>query len=464
MEDVQFALAHGSRASYLFLADSRQRDVDKWPDTSEYEVDFDQPFRNVVGLSLLDATVACTEYAVPASKATVRLVPAQGVAISRTIAPGNYTLVQLVAALNERLAGTGFGVAPASSPPELTNKVAVYGSRPFALDLARTTMAHVLGFPGSGTASASAETSAVTQAAYLGPLPTDVSVALSQGPATQTFVSACSGAVTQFAVYASVPAGADSHAMRVTLADVSTGDLVATASFEAEDADRVPMVVDVDAGAGVVQQGTVYVLTLEALDVQHAPRLYVHFSNVPLVGTLQAGDAGFPAGSFACAEVRVHASAYVLESPGVVDLTGERYVLVRSPDIEEHLYRDRTCDSHHVGMGMVKTAAGGVRTERMDFVGLPRREFHPIDKLYRLRVRLEKRDGTLYEGNGVDNAFLFAIHYIEAPRGRYADEQPLPPEFSQRPPGAPPGTEQNPHYRPGARERDYDPARARRRA
>ena len=105
------------------------------------------------------------------------------------------------------------------------------------------------------------------------------------------------------------------------------------------------------------------------------------------------------------------AEPHALDCPGLVNLTGERYVTVRCPEVEQHLYRDRAFEKHHAGLGMIKMGGYGYQQQRFDFVSFPPRRFHPVGKLSKLTVRLERGDGTLYDTRGCDHTMLLVVRF-----------------------------------------------------
>ena len=108
-------------------------------------------------------------------------------------------------------------------------------------------------------------------------------------------------------------------------------------------------------------------------------------------------------------DIQVSNVGFVVTAPGQCNLTGERYVLIRSPDIEQHLNRDLAAayDRMAPGMGMVRFGGLGVHEER--FFGYETRKFHPIGKLKGIRIRLETRAGRLYDTHGIDHTLLCRV-------------------------------------------------------
>ena len=117
-------------------------------------------------------------------------------------------------------------------------------------------------------------------------------------------------------------------------------------------------------------------------------------------------------------EIHVNASEYELVSPGLVDLTGEKYVLIRCPEIESFLHRDRAYEKYHPGLGMVKLGNNGFQEQRFDFVSFPARKLtNPIGKLSQLTFRLEKSDGTLYNARGLNHMLTIVVRYDSIVQG-----------------------------------------------
>jgi hypothetical protein len=134
------------------------------------------------------------------------------------------------------------------------------------------------------------------------------------------------------------------------------------------------------------------------------------------------------------ADVGVTTTGYRVEAPGQCNLTGERYVLVRSPDIEQHIHRSFAAafDRMAPGLGMLKLGGGmgGFREERLNFLAYSTRKFHPIGKLNGLHIRLETRAGRLYDSHGIDHTLLLCVKMYSPgpskaiPRDLYPDYTP----------------------------------------
>ena len=105
---------------------------------------------------------------------------------------------------------------------------------------------------------------------------------------------------------------------------------------------------------------------------------------------------------------------YNIVAPGIVNLLGERFVILRCKEIEDHLLGSFAYMSYTPGIGMFKLAASynDVTNLRFDFVNLVRKPFHPIGKLHKLSFRFETAAGMLYDFKGVNIQMLFMVKFL----------------------------------------------------
>lgn len=467
MDDARFAKQHGGEESYLFVVDSRTRDSSTWPSPSEYEVEFKTPFTNVFGLDLLDASVPRTEYIVEANSNRLEYALSQPSSLDdwsmgawlhgkkRTVDldPGDYNLPQFIEHLNVKLASvaTAHGEQPLyaqarSNPAEITNKVVLACAVPFTLVMGTSTLRHTLGFgdpvaadlqayrtiPGwspnfTGGASdvfCSREVSDLgsveERVATSGPVPASYQVQYQPlaGTLRQHFRSTATGLVSRALVYATAQ-GSSTVQVRILRA---TGQQLAvgSASVDVSPSDiYAPLNVSL-AGQGLVQEGDDLVMEFTGTE---GVGVYYNDENVPQQEGKYLTVDGLPAhpGMSACADLLVTAWAHAVTSPGQVNLTGPRYVNIRCPNIESYMFRDRVNESCHVGLGMVTLRGYGFRGQRLDFVSFPPRRFHMLGKVSKLRFRLERPDGSLYDSHGVDHTLLLVIKYYSAAATKTAD-------------------------------------------
>ena len=104
---------------------------------------------------------------------------------------------------------------------------------------------------------------------------------------------------------------------------------------------------------------------------------------------------------------------YYLISPGLICFTGEKYILMRSKEIEEHSFGSLAYTNNNLGVAKFRTNNVGFNDEKLYITKIPIREFHPIGKLSQLSIRFETGDKKLYDFKGVNHNITLAIYYYE---------------------------------------------------
>lgn len=166
IEDIDYLKANSKKQRYIFLVNSGNRNRVSYPTPSEYVVDFTTPFKNVVGMEIIDCSIPRTMYNVdkynntivfciysaPTDSAGAATVPHPRDFVSATIDPGDYTVQTLIVAINSVLTMTVGGrpisivMESVSSPPEIKNTVRFHCPYPFVFDMSLSTIAETLGF------------------------------------------------------------------------------------------------------------------------------------------------------------------------------------------------------------------------------------------------------------------------------------------------------------------------------
>ncbi len=462
MDDIRYLAHHSKEESYLFMCDSKSRDVDVFPTPSEYQIAFATPFRNVFSVDLIDATVPRTEYTVEVGRNTLTYAvqgqPTRRVALS----PGDYALPQLVEALNAVLVD-GLRVETLTVPSELSNKVKFVCPLPFVLHMdGRSGLRDCLGFAnpvnqadvsyftaaGAGqdqyaappgwtqVSPASREFRSVeaqdafgTSVTVLeGPVPIDAYEPVYPGRALRQYFTPAAGGNPAAALVRGVVVGQQAWGLTISV-HVASAPATALASVAAAySAEQEAWVATFPASQAQIPAGARCFVQITAAqgDAQSHVGVYRAQSNAPLAGNRGDGEvvvvlAGGAEAAIAEAQqdlsvdLVVAAKRHQIVSPGLVDLTGERYIMVRCPEVEQLMYRERANERHHAGLGMVKLSGYGYRDQRYDFVSFPPRRFHAKSVLTKLTIRMEKADGTLYNAHGVDHTLLLVVRYYSQP-------------------------------------------------
>jgi hypothetical protein len=400
MEDISYLAKHAKEESFLFIVDSSKRNKNAYPNPNEYSIEFDRPFTNVFGFDLLYASIPRTEYTVDAhsNQLTYR---ANGYSHTLTIEPGDYNLVQLCNALNSQLQGVQ--AEPHSSPYQLTSRIRLTSMHPFAIDAATSTLTPVLGFFGTGATYESVLTGQVEQRTFQGPYAgLDYFEAEGQAIIRQPFVPSITGSCSKLVVQLTSES-VDVQCRIIDANDLVYGSATISASENAE--------VAINDGLMLTAGFTYYA----EFTSQNSFGIY---RNLPLDGSepaeIRVDDEWqpLPSGDSLAVDLFVTYAQHQVEGPGLVDLTGERHVIVRCDEIESHFHRGRKTETFHSGVGMVRMGANGYQDQRFDFVSFPsRRLVDPIGKLKTLSFRLTKPDGSLYNTRGVDHTLLCVIKY-----------------------------------------------------
>lgn len=113
------------------------------------------------------------------------------------------------------------------------------------------------------------------------------------------------------------------------------------------------------------------------------------------------------------ASIRFGLDKYRVVAPGVLYLLGTRYVILRCPEIEGHMYASRAFGQFSPGIGMFKMyAVNDIAHQRFDFVNFHKKPFHPIGKLDRMTLRFERPDGKIYDFKGANHLLLICLKYF----------------------------------------------------
>ena len=102
---------------------------------------------------------------------------------------------------------------------------------------------------------------------------------------------------------------------------------------------------------------------------------------------------------------------YEITSSGIIFFIGEKYIVLRSPEIEEHAYGSLSYTNYNLGLAKFKINSVGYNDEKLEISKLPIREFHPIGKLSKLTFRFETSSGNLYDFKGINHIITYLITY-----------------------------------------------------
>ena len=450
-----------------------------YPTAAEYEVTFNSQFRNITKFEVLQASIPRTDYLVDETECSFTYAIAQPTNINtwreqlatvdpltgnssiRTanITPGDYNFPQLIEEMNRVLQETSntfndtvtLRVSPTTNPSEISNKMTITSSGPFTLLGDQSTIKKTLGFDdpvninnttysvvpgyntnfpnGASNVFLSTQTTApgVQQNTFVGVFPPGDDTSYSGIYATQTlrqyFVAQAAGIPSAISAYfrdiGTAPTGG--FVVDLAIKNASTNVTIASGNITSIDNDLTP---SVTTGLTVVSnfiQGQLYYVEFtpgtSGTTSTNCTSLWHAEPNLPAVpdSYIQInGTTVFP-GQLFSVDVVSGALGNSLVSPGIVNLTGARYLKIRCLELETLIYKDRVGEPTTAGVGIVNIIGYGFAEARYSFSSIPIRAFHPIGKLQKLTFRIERPDGSLYNTNGVDNTFLCALTFRAVP-------------------------------------------------
>lgn len=104
---------------------------------------------------------------------------------------------------------------------------------------------------------------------------------------------------------------------------------------------------------------------------------------------------------------------YNIIAPGMVCFTGEKYIIMRSPEIEEYSFGSLSYTNNNLGIAKFRTNSLGFNDEKLYVTKIPIREFHPIGKLGKISLKFETNKNLLYDFKGINHNITLAIYYYE---------------------------------------------------
>lgn len=166
IEDIDFLKKNSIKENYIFTVDSKERNKLAYKDPSEYVVSFESPFKNVIGLNLIDASIPRTMYNIDVYNNQIRFFIYTNALdinelsfsdfVSVTLTTGDYTIQTLVVELSSKLRMrlnndsyepiVGITVSPITNPPDIQSRIQFNCPYAFILDMKNSTIAETLGF------------------------------------------------------------------------------------------------------------------------------------------------------------------------------------------------------------------------------------------------------------------------------------------------------------------------------
>lgn len=164
IEDINYLKSNSIKQSYTFLIDSSSRNRKINPHPSECTVEFSAPFKNVIGIEVLDVSVPKAMYNIDFNNNRFYFYISKSdkndLSIDENgnyneslfsfidISPGDYTTSTFIEKV--RLIffqqNIDLDMNSVDTPAELSNLIYFQSSNPFVLDVKRSTLSEILGF------------------------------------------------------------------------------------------------------------------------------------------------------------------------------------------------------------------------------------------------------------------------------------------------------------------------------
>lgn len=104
---------------------------------------------------------------------------------------------------------------------------------------------------------------------------------------------------------------------------------------------------------------------------------------------------------------------YSIIAPGMVNLAGPSYVILRCPEVEDQLYGSHAYTANCPGIGIMKfvNQQSLITSLRWDFSTVNKKPIHPIGKLQKVTFRFVLPNNKLYDFKGINHQFIMAIKF-----------------------------------------------------
>lgn len=309
LDDIQFLKANSFKQHYTFIIDSKDRNYVENPYPNNYTIEFTEPFKNVFGLEVIDASVPRTMYNVDKNNNTFYYYVGSNTDIETLdytkieLDTGDFSLAQLIQLLNKKL--IDLKIESLSTPPDVKNKIAFTSSKPFVLDMNKSTLRNTLGFNLSQNVN-------------------------------------------------------DGFFTKITNTNITT-DINKFRYFQSKIDNSI---------------------------------------------------------------------THRIEAPGIVDLIGEKYVILNCPEIEEHSTLSLSYSKHNLGLARFKLGTLGYNDENISIQKTNIREFHPIGKFSKMTLTFKTQNGNLYDFKGANHNITFKIYYYQVNNNISFDKSILNPNYN----------------------------------
>ena len=506
IEDLDYLYKNSTQENIIILVDSHKRNRIHWPSSNTFQIDFNEPFKYVYGVDIMDISIPRTMYSIDENKK--RLVLKMGVfkTIEEILATERDIVVDFVTrdyTVRELLEEMG-----AEESPLFLNNISVsvnaniserksiieyinmeQPSKPFVIDMQKSTMNEVLGFNEIAKKYDSDKYMKVSHPTnqylfasvpkYLEILMRNPQWSMSnnvfefnqmniESTSTSSVVDEFNQGILSTNLNEENYKYQGYYVTNITLSNVDDYDQTEPVDFylyKLDYSQGFPVgttkedvvdlfnntVVDKKDIEKIIQYSQhvsssnielVYKDTFQKIgdhlvfDIDKAQEFPYYFKSIPImvVGNifyLVYLDIPVLATTSLSTSVDVDViEEFRLVSPGLVQLSGERYITVHCDEIENHLRGSMMFNNYSPGLAMVNLGVQGFSENRVDFFSVKYKEFHPIGKLTGLKFSLKTPDGDLYDLKHVNWHMLVSIKYYVPKKQEMFEKSTLNPNYN----------------------------------
>lgn len=461
IEDIDYLRDNSVKESYVFMVDSKNRDKKTWAFPEKYRIDFDTPFKHVYSFEILNAVVPRTQYAIDTHNNMLRLKYRDNPWTKLYVGIGDYNATNLADSLNTLFLENGYDLTlqNSSSPAQLKSTFEFVSPHSFVLDMESSSMNTVLGFDLLNQKENDKYTHISQHLEYIerdglynpyivdlvGDDMLDVDNYIDRwfgcidgderkfvckeelANIGDTYTLAVNKVLYQIFEFDS-QAQYDSGYIDSIFVQINGASSATSFSWEIRDFtdDVVGQVITTSNSnyreAAISSMGR-YVLAITdgvndsgelmplKLDTNHFDTQTMNTFLINSDGTREDAKDSFNLKFQLCFSITLFKKLKKIVAPGMYSLLGERYVTLRCPEIETHLFRSLSYDKYTMGLAKFDLHVQGYDESRLDFTSLPPREFHPIGKLQSLTFEFLNPDGSLYNFRGINHTMTLVIRY-----------------------------------------------------
>jgi hypothetical protein len=331
IDDIDYLRLHSEKENSIIYVDSSHRDYYQFRKPNSYTINFDEPFKNVYGIEILDIAVPRTMYQIDQYNDTLFFYTKNEGEESITLDHGDYEIEEIIQFLNEKMHNNNNS------------------------DQLKAITAYELTIPASRT--------------------------------NKIFFSNNN-------------------------TEIEDNDFFYILAFKSNLAETLGF----DEPSDYLGSPTDYTLFTENdneyINIATSSNLETYTSQQIIRGTFKSGIGKGEHSKDAYQISSSFANTQNIQTPGVVNLTADRYVRLRSDTIEQHLQTTSSGVKNSVGIGLFKLGVIGYADTRTDYTSVNIKDFHPIGKLGQIDFRFELLNGELYDFKGVNHHFLLNIKYL----------------------------------------------------